>query len=126
MHNTQLHRTSRRCSCGRERTDATPTTLHSITGTYVFRRCTCGRDWTEHAAGGDPWQMHWNIDLAEVHGQFKAFHWSINEEAEAPRRDLPARGRDVAERLRTEIQTSLGQLLDAGRRLPAVRRLAGG
>jgi hypothetical protein len=69
--------------------------------------------------------MHWNVDLAEVHGQFKAFHWSISEEAETARRDLPARVRDLAERVRPEIQTSLGQLVDAGRRLPAVRRFAG-
>ncbi|MBO0690573.1 MAG: hypothetical protein J2P40_13500 [Candidatus Dormibacteraeota bacterium] len=96
-----------------------------MTGTYTFRRCTCGQDWIEHAGGRDPSHVHWNVDLAEVHGQFKAFHWSIHEEAETAQRDLPARGRDLAERLGTEIQTSLGQLLDAGRRLPAVRRLAG-
>ena len=132
MQHTQLHPTSGRCTCGRDRTDATPTILHSVTGTYVFRRCACGRDWTEHGAGRDPSHVHSSVDLAEVHAQFKAFHWSVSEEP-ASRRDLPACVRDLAgsmcrrdpERMRAELQASLGQLLDAGRRLPAVRRLAG-
>ncbi|MBO0690805.1 MAG: hypothetical protein J2P40_14690 [Candidatus Dormibacteraeota bacterium] len=133
MQNTQLHPTSGRCTCGRDRTDATPTTLHSVTGTYTFRRCACGRDWTEHGAGRDPSEVHWSVDIAEVHAQFKAFHWSVSGEAETARRGLPGCLRDLGEslrgrdpgRMRTELQASLGQLLDAGRRLPAVRRLAG-
>ena len=132
MHNTQLHQTSGGCACGRDRTDAAPTILHSVTGTYVFRRCACGLDWTEHGAGRDPSEVHSSVDVAEAHAQFKAFHWSVSEEP-AARRDLPACVRDLAsslrgrdpERMRAELQASLERLFDAGRRLPAVRRLAG-
>ena len=131
MHNTQLHPTSGRCACGRDRTDATATTLRSVTGTYVFRRCVCGLEWTEHGAGRVPSDVHSSVDVAEVHAQFKAFHWSVSEEPRT-RRDLPARVRDLAdslrrrdvERMRSELQASMVQLVDAGRRLPAVRRLA--
>jgi hypothetical protein len=133
MHNTQLHQSTGQCVCGRDRQSAAPTTLHSISGTYAFRRCACGLEWTEHAPDREPADVTSRVDVAEVHGQFKAFHWSIHQEP-VRRHDLAASVREFAgslrrrelDRTRRELQGSLGQLVDAGRRLPGpLRRLAG-
>jgi hypothetical protein len=133
MHTTQLHPTSGRCACGRDRQHAMPTRFSSVTGTYVHRRCVCGLEWTDHAAGMVPPEVTSSVDVAEVHAHFQAFHASLHEDPE-PGRRLPAavrtvagslRGHDV-ETTRRELQASLGQLLDVGRRLPGpLRRLAG-